>query len=177
VSKFFRVALDTPLRRLFDYLPPASAEGAAVPEPGARVRVPFGRRRLVGVVMEIADTSDVALERLKPILEVLDAAAVLDGSALELTRWAAEYYHHPIGQVLASALPRLLRLGAGVVETEERWTVTDAGAAALAAGQPRRAAKQRALLALLLASGGSASVEVLTARLCRACRRRTVARQ
>jgi len=163
VSKFFRVALDTPLRRLFDYLPPASAEGAAAPEPGMRVQVPFGRRRLVGVVMGISDTSDLPLERVKPILEVLDAAPVLDASALELTRWAAEYYHHPIGQVLASALPRLLRLGAGVAETEERWTVTEAGAGAAAAGEPRRAAKQRALLEALLASGGSASAEVLTA--------------
>jgi len=39
---------------------------------GTRVRVPFGRQRLIGVVMEIADSSDLPLERLKPILEVLD---------------------------------------------------------------------------------------------------------
>src|SRR5689334_7142468 len=78
-----RVALDTPLRRLFDYLPPAAAAG-----PGQRVRVPFGRQRLVGLVMEEAATSDVPADRLKPVLEVLDDEPVLDRSALELLKWA-----------------------------------------------------------------------------------------
>ena len=56
-----RVALDTPLRRLFDYLPPERI----VPPPGTRVRVPFGRQRLVGVVCAHADTSDLPPEKLK----------------------------------------------------------------------------------------------------------------
>ncbi|HVH84766.1 MAG TPA: primosomal protein N', partial [Steroidobacteraceae bacterium] len=144
--QFFRVAVDTPLRRLFDYLPPAQASGDAEPRPGTRVRVPFGRRRMIGVVMGVSGTSDLPAERLKPILEVLDAAPPLEASALALIQWAAEYYHHPVGQVLASALPRLMRLGAGVAATEERWTVTDAGREAAAAGEPRRAARQRAVL-------------------------------
>ena len=152
----FRVALDTPLRRLFDYLPPASP-GAHPPAPGARVRVPFGRRRLVGVIMASADTSDVAPARLKPILEVLDPRPVLDAGALELLGWAAHYYHHPIGEVLAGALPRALRLGASAAGSEERWVATAAGAQARAAGEPRRAARQRSLLEFLLAEGGAAA--------------------
>jgi len=160
--QFFRVAIDTPLRRLFDYLPPPLPESATGPEPGMRVRVPFGRRRLVGVVMAVSDTSDLPPGRLKPILEVLDRAPALDASALELIQWAAEYYHHPVGQVLASALPRLMRLGAGVAATEERWTLTGAGREAAAAGEPRRAARQRALLDFLVSTGGAAAAGSLS---------------
>src|ERR1700744_4022998 len=123
-ARVFRVALDTPLKRLFDYLPPASTffpagdvAATATPveapiEPGMRVRVPFGRQKLVGIVMETATSSDLPLERLKPILEVLDSRPVLDTSALGLLQWAAEYYHHPVGEVLSTALPKAMRLGA-----------------------------------------------------------------
>ena len=152
----FRVAVDTPLRRLFDYLPPDLSVRAAKLSPGMRVRVPFGRRRLVGVVMEVGDSSDLPPERLKPILEVLDETPALEPSALELIRWAAEYYHHPIGQVLATALPKLMRHGAGVEATEERWTVTATGKEAAAAGALKRAAKQRALLDFLISRCGDA---------------------
>src|SRR3954463_16143200 len=102
-----RIALDTPLRRLFDYLPPAAPVAA-----GQRVRVPFGRQRLVGLVVEETATSDLPAERLKPVLEVLDSEAVLDRSAIELVKWAADYYHHPIGEVIATAMPKALREGA-----------------------------------------------------------------
>ncbi|HEY6824282.1 MAG TPA: primosomal protein N', partial [Steroidobacteraceae bacterium] len=148
MSHIFRVALDTPVRRLFDYLPPVQA--TVQPAPGVRVRVPFGRQRRVGVITEVAGDSEVPPARLKPILEVLDATPVLDAALQELLRWAADYYHHPLGEVLASALPRALRLGAPGRAREERWLSTDTGSAALAAGEPRRAPKQRALLAFLL---------------------------
>ena len=90
--------------------------------PGTRVRVPFGRQRLVGVVLDGADSSDVPSDRLKPILEVLDPQPILDDPALGLLRWAAEYYHHPIGEVISTALPKALRLGASSSTTEERWS-------------------------------------------------------
>ena len=155
--KVFRVALDTPLRRLFDYLPPVSPGALQLPAPGSRVRVPFGRQRLVGVVLASADTSEIAPGRLKPILEVLDPKPVLDAAALELLGWAARYYHHPIGEVLAGALPKALRLGASATGSEERWVATATGTQACAAGEPRRAARQRALLEFLLENGGAAA--------------------
>jgi len=148
VPHIIRVALDTPLRRLFDYLPPL--HGTVQPALGARVRIPFGRQRRVGVITEIAAGTEVPAERLKPILEVLDATPVLDAALLELLSRAAEYYHHPIGEVLASALPKALRFGAPGIAREERWRLTEIGAAAAVAGEPRRAPKQRALLAVLL---------------------------
>ena len=139
-----RVALDTPLRRLFDYLPPATPVAA-----GQRVRVPFGRQRLVGLVMEETASSDLPADRLKPVLEVLDSEAVLDRSALELLKWAAEYYHHPIGEVISAAMPKALREGAATVAVEQVWSITPPGSEALAAGEPKRGPKQRKLLELL----------------------------
>jgi primosomal protein N' (replication factor Y) len=155
VPKVFRVALDTPLRRLFDYLPPAPDPTAFPPVVGARVRVPFGRQRLIGLILEAADSSEVPAGRLKPILEVLDSTPVVDAGALALLGWAAQYYHHPIGEVLSSALPKALRMGASAAASEERWFATAAGVAARAHGEPRRAPRQRALLEFL--SAGTAA--------------------
>jgi primosomal protein N' (replication factor Y) len=109
----------------------------------------------VGVVVATAERSALPPARLKPVLDVLDPVPLLDPPLRELLEWAAQYYHHPLGQVLASALPRSLRLGAPAVSTEERWLVSEAGAQAAAAGEPRRAPRQRALLELLLESGGA----------------------
>lgn len=146
----FHVALDTPLKRLFDYLPPAEGLFGAPVEPGMRVRVPFGRQKLVGIVMEAAHSSDIPPERLKPIIEVLDSRPVLDASALALLRWAAEYYHHPIGEVLSTALPKAMRLGADAEAREEVWSLTPHGSEAYERGEPKRAPKQRELLAYLV---------------------------
>ena len=98
MPQIFRVALDTPLRRLFDYLPPATP--TLSPTVGVRVRVPFGRQRPIGLVAAVTETSEIPAARLKPILEVLDAMPLLDDGLQELLRWGAEYYHHPLGEVL-----------------------------------------------------------------------------
>ncbi len=146
MPKVFRVALDTPLRRLFDYLAP---EGAGEPAVGARVRVPFGRRRLVGLVMGTAGGSDVPAERLKPILEVLDRVPVLDPAAVALLEWASGYYHHPIGEVAAGALPKALRAGAPSAALQENWSLSREGREALESAAARRAPRQLAVLTLL----------------------------
>jgi primosomal protein N' (replication factor Y) len=144
LAMILRVALDTPLRSLFDYRAPPPTQGVA--EPGARVRVPFGRRQQVGVVVEITDHSDLPAERLRSVDALIDPAPVLDAPLLGLLRWCADYYHHPIGEVLAAALPRLAREGAAPSALVERWHLTKDGAVALLAGEPRRAPRQRALL-------------------------------
>ncbi|MCU0951712.1 MAG: primosomal protein N' [Burkholderiaceae bacterium] len=156
-----RVALDTPLRSLFDYRAPPPANGIA--GPGCRVRVPFGRRSTVGMVVETADHSDIDPAKLRSALELIDPAPVLDATLLALLRWCADYYHHPIGEVLAAALPKLAREGAPPVALSEYWHLTVEGAAARAADELRRARKQRALLELLQQSGGSASADTIAA--------------
>jgi primosomal protein N' (replication factor Y) (superfamily II helicase) len=147
-----RVALPTPLRRLFDYL--SSPAGGAIPA-GTRVRVPFGSQRLVGIAMETAAGSELPQERLKSVLESLDPRPVFDAATLALLGWAADYYHHPIGEVLAAALPKALRLGATVDSIEERWAATPDGVEACAGGEPKRAPRQRQLLTALAQSDGS----------------------
>lgn len=150
-SPILRVALDVPLRRLFDYLPPAG-RAEDVP-PGVRVRVPFGRHRSIGIVIEHAASSELPAERLKPVQEVLDRTPVLDAPLLGLVRWAAEYYHHPLGEAIAAALPKALRLGARAVLPRERWVATLDGIGALERGELHRAPKQRRVLAHLVAQG------------------------
>jgi primosomal protein N' (replication factor Y) (superfamily II helicase) len=159
----WQVVLDMPLRRPFDYLPPAQEVRPRV-VPGVRVRVPFGRRSLIGVVIGKASQSDVPEERLRPILEVLDAEPVLDPAMLALLMWSAEYYHHPIGEVLAAALPKALRLGAAARAVRERWFASPAGRAAGAKGEPKRAAQQRRVLLHLIENNGAdaASLAALT---------------
>ncbi|MFZ3262120.1 MAG: primosomal protein N' [Thiobacillus sp.] len=100
-----RVALDLPLSTLFDYV---LAEGVAV-VPGQRVIVPFGRKQVVGVVMECAADSELAAERIKPVQRVLDEIPPLPAELLTLLRFCSDYYHHPLGATVLSALPVRLR--------------------------------------------------------------------
>ncbi|HEV7715894.1 MAG TPA: primosomal protein N', partial [Steroidobacteraceae bacterium] len=72
-----------------------------------------------------------------------------------LLRWAADYYHHPIGEVIAAAIPKSLRAGAPAVAVEDFWVVTAEGTQAAALGEPRRAPKQRDLLAHLAEKDGA----------------------
>jgi primosomal protein N' (replication factor Y) (superfamily II helicase) len=154
-TPILRIALDTPLRRLFDYLPPR--ESTHLAQPGVRVRVPFGRQQLVGVVHSLAANSELPTEKLKPVLEVIDAEPVIDVRVMELLEWAVQYYHHPLGQVIAAALPRQAREGAASRALTERWFATDAGLAGLEANALSRAKRQRELLVALRADPGTPS--------------------
>ncbi|MDF3019498.1 MAG: primosomal protein [Steroidobacteraceae bacterium] len=128
-----------------------------MPKVGARVRVPFGRQRLVGVVIAHAGSSDLPPEKLKAVLEVLDDEPVLDERVLELAEWASQYYHHPLGEVLSAALPKLAREGAASRATCERWFITPEGTTALADNALSRARRQREILERVAASDGIAS--------------------
>src|ERR1700689_1985419 len=147
-----QVALGTTLRRVFDYRPPTRFLGQDPGEAlrlGTRVRVPFGQRQLIGVLVGIAAQSDVPSPKLKAALEILDTQPVLDPHTFDLLRWAADYYHHPIGEVFAAALPASLRAGQPAYTKTESWGLSEAGRRELTAPSDRRAPQQRALLAWL----------------------------
>jgi len=147
-----QIALDTPLRRVFDYLPPPDAALPAAPVRGVRVRVPFGRRRLVGVLIDTVGDSQITAAKLKPALEILDRRAVFDPVTFDLLCFAAEYYHHPLGEVMAAALPAGIRRGQPAENETEVWALTASGRQVLGASQPKeRAPRQRALLERLAA--------------------------
>ena len=157
-SRILQVALDTPLRRVFDYLPPTRTRD--VPALGIRVLVPFGRQRLIGILVGIAAESALPAGKLKSALEFLDDRPVYDPVTFDLLRWAAEYYHHPIGEVYAAALPVSLRTGQTAFSKIEHWRVTEAGREQLARPEARRAPQQQALLAWLTERQSATAKEI-----------------
>jgi primosomal protein N' (replication factor Y) (superfamily II helicase) len=108
--------------------------------------VPFGRRQLVGILIGTSVSSVIAAAKLKPALEILDTQPVFDAVTFDLLCWAAEYYHHPIGEVMAAALPMSLRAGQAAQLTIESWSLTAAGREELQSPGGRRAPQRRALL-------------------------------
>src|SRR5205807_8480426 len=100
-----RVALDVPLPRLFDYAVPSGM----LPASGDRVTVQLGRRNHTGVVIEADIASDVALARLKSIIDVRGDAPRLPSDWLELMRFLSSYYQRPLGETVIAALPPRLR--------------------------------------------------------------------
>lgn len=153
------VAIDAPLRRLFDYRAPAPADRSTL-RPGQRVWVPFGRRKAVGVIVEVRDRTDIPVARLKSALAVIDDEPILDPVLLELLRWSAEYYRHPPGEVIAAALPVALRTGADAVATAERWTLSAAAHTGAAEPIGARAGKLRAMADWLAAHGAAGAAEL-----------------
>ena len=141
-----RVALDVPLSTLFDY---TVADGIAV-SVGQRVIVPFGRRQMVGVVMECAATTDVPPERIKPVVQMLLDSAPLSAQLLNLLRFCSDYYRYPIGQTVLSALPTRLRSDKPVISKPILSYRLSAGGAALDLETfPKRKVVQRRILAKL----------------------------
>jgi len=116
-----RIALASPLRRSFDYLPPRGVDCGAL-LPGVRVRVPFGRREMIGMLVAVGSGSELPLARLRPALELLDSEPLLPPHLLELACWASRYYQYPLGEALAAFLPTLLRQGENAAHrSEQLW--------------------------------------------------------
>ena len=142
-----RVALAVPLPRFFDYLYPPDL----TPIVGGRVLVPFGSQKRVGIVVDLPASSDVAKEKLKPIIDVLDAESLFNSTTWDWLAWSANYYRAALGDVLFQALPVKLRNGESAVKNDRTfWRITDLGKQALELGALKRAKKQIEALNLLL---------------------------
>ncbi len=149
-----RVALDMPLSTLFDYV---LADSVAVML-GQRVIVPFGRKQVVGVVMECAADSELATERIKPVLQVLNEIPPLPAELLTLLRFCSDYYHHPLGATVLSALPVRLRSCEPVTLKEAlQYTLSDSGWALDLSLLPKRKVVQQRILVALQAGALSAA--------------------
>ncbi len=154
-----RVAVPVPVRRVFDYRP----RDGEPPVRGARVRVSFGRRTLVGIVVEAVDASVPPAARLKELDRVLDDESVFGETLTELLSWSAAYYHFPLGEVFHAALPGPLRRGRALAPAATAaFRVSESGRR-LGADALKRAPAQRALLAEL-ATREEITAEELTAR-------------
>ena len=142
------VAIDAPLRRLFDYRPPAGSTDDAL-VPGTRLWVPFGRRRAVGVVIELRSRSDVPATKLRTAIAKIGSEPIFDRALLELLVWAADYYRHPIGEVISAALPGPLRTGADAEATTVRWALSVAARTGGLAPLNTRALRLREMVSAL----------------------------
>ncbi len=119
-----RVALPVPLDKRFDYLVPESLN----PVIGGRVSVPFGRQTLTGIVTELTHQSDFPLSQLKSLHSVIDNQALWPEKLYRLLHWCSQYYHYPLGDTLANALPSALRKGKPAQLTASKeWRLTDLG--------------------------------------------------
>lgn len=144
------IAIDTPLRRLFDYRAPAGVDSIqAGHRPGQRLWVPFGRRRVIGVVVECRDHSEVPAAKLRAAQGVVDREPTFDAPLLELLKWSADYYRHPIGEVIAAAMPVPLRQGAPLQVDETLWRLTADGRESALMQLSPRAKNLRAVIELL----------------------------
>ncbi|MFV8572332.1 primosomal protein N' [Marinobacter sp. SBS5] len=123
--KTARIALNRPLRRLFDYQIPDQLRLT----PGQRVKVPFGRQTLTGLVVETGVQPPEGIT-LKPIQTALEPWAALPDNTFRLLAWASDYYQHPLGECLFTALPPALRRGRPAeLKPDEHWqTATDQAA-------------------------------------------------
>jgi len=160
-----RVAVPSPLRRTFDYRVPehlVSDAGIGALKPGCRVAVDFGRRNVVGLVLDLGSNSELALEKLKPITAIIDSTPLLPPPLFKLFIWAANYYQYPIGEALFTALPVLLRKGKlPPAQTALHWTLSELGYG-LGPDSLNRAPKQKALIKLIQNhSGALAESEIL----------------
>jgi len=142
-----QIAVPTPLRRLFDYLPLLNAP---VPAVGCRVTIRFGRQQLIGVVMAHASDSGMSAAQLKTIEAVIDDEPVLGTTLRELVSWGADYYQYAIGECIGNALPVLLRKGNHIeIETPQGYRLTTLGLGLADGALQKRAKRQSQIIAHL----------------------------
>src|SRR5712675_709020 len=151
-----RVAVDVPLPKLFDY----RCEDATRADIGYRVLVPFGKKRLVGLIWYVATKSKITDSRLRSVEKILRETGPLPREWLALVAFCSGYYHGPLGEVVAAALPPRLRTAKTVPALSRDYVLTPAGTDVLAATPPRHR-RLRALL-LRLAQGRASESELAT---------------
>jgi primosomal protein N' (replication factor Y) (superfamily II helicase) len=124
----YEVAVVAPIRKTLTYARP-EGEGAGFEIlPGQRVLVPLGRRLVTGYVLAAVDGEEVSAagHEIKPIAELLDPAPLFPQGLIPFFRWVANYYHHPLGEVIRTALPGGLTAGSG-----RKIILTEAGREAI----------------------------------------------
>ena len=143
-SVVLQIAVPVPLRRCFDYITDSPVAT------GTRMLVPFGKRKLTGVVIS-SNPSTIPMQKLKRVLTRLDDQPVFSDSMFELLHWSAKYYHYPIGEVFATALPKKLRAHDTALDPtiETHYRITTKLNKEQLASRLSRSAKQRAVFEFL----------------------------
>ncbi|MDQ3037185.1 MAG: primosomal protein N' [Myxococcota bacterium] len=167
-ARYADVALPLPMRRTFTYALPDALAARVVP--GSRVAVPFSGRKLAGVVTRVHGTLPEGVKA-RAIAGLLEEEPLFDAELLAMLTESAEYYLHPIGEVLRAAAPalrseavRALRRS-GFLDSDRELsgprvatrTITSVRLVIGAERPARLGPRQRSVLALLEARG-----EILT---------------
>ena len=104
------IAVPTPLRQLFDYLPPKGVELSQL-KPGMRIQVTFGARKMLAIIECVKSSTDCPPDKLRHATGILENTPLLPDDIMTLCRWTASYYHYSLGETLLIALPQALRQG------------------------------------------------------------------
>lgn len=144
-----RIALPTRLRTIFDYLLPETISIDQV-KVGLRVKVPFRQREIIGIVLAIANKSDLPISKLKEIIQLVDNEPLINEKLLSLFYFASNYYHHPLGEVIFAGLPPSLREGAlAVLPNEKIYYLSEIGMTA-SETLTKHAVQQKTIIDLLM---------------------------
>ena len=157
-----KVALPVPLYRCFEYRAPPVPEFRDI-HIGVRVRVPFGQRKVIGIVIEKCRSASLPSSKLKTALEILDDEPVFDPVLQKVLFWAATYYQQPLGEVFSAALPGALRKNRHI--TVATRTVYHARAGRSSGQTLDNAPKQRMALELIRAHPAGLDANDMTARI------------
>ncbi len=119
-SAYVRIAVALPVAATFTYRIPEHLSFLA--EPGMRVLVPFGQRRVTGYILGESAQGEMDVDSVKFILDILDEFPLFPASMIPFFEWISDYYLYPLGLVIQSALP------AGLTRKDvTRYTLTPAG--------------------------------------------------
>jgi primosomal protein N' (replication factor Y) len=122
-TEVLQVVLAVPLGKALDYLPPAGFRAANCPV-GARVKVSLQRQQLVGFIVGHAPRNPNAPYQLKPAQKLIDSSPLLPAMLWKVATWAANYYQHPLGDVLHQFIPKTLREGGDRHATRTHYSTT-----------------------------------------------------
>ncbi len=151
-----RIALNVPLNRLFDYRV-ADGECLTDEDIGRRVKVRFGQRPCIGVIVGVAEDSEIPAEQLKPVEAILRDLPPLPADWFRLTEFCATYYQAPLGEVMLSTLPAGLRR----VDPPKPRTGRRVPKKAAAQSPPELTGGQRQVLEQIEAAGGGFQAHLL----------------
>jgi primosomal protein N' (replication factor Y) len=175
-ESFANVGIPVPLGRGFTYrVPAAMAERL---RPGARVLCEFGRRKVLGIVLDVdVDAPDIEAHKIKSISALVDPEPALPDELLRFLRELSSYYFAPIGEVLRLALPALERqqvkalerqgsllLGDALGRTKQVGRLVSYAAATDKVEEPGTLRGQAAAVLALLRGAGEQSVSQLEKR-------------
>jgi primosomal protein N' (replication factor Y) len=163
---FAEVAIPLYVLQTFTYALPASFAQDA--KPGARVLVPFGKQMLTGYIVDLHESlaeagQEADVYEIKEVEELFDSEPLVTAELLELTKWIADYYYAPWGEVIKGCLP------AGInAEAETLVSITQTGRNALTTVFAKRASSAKTQLLARLADAGMLKFNELAKELTKA---------